>query len=148
MQPSLQRENVQGVRTHLLKGRSKREPPSLKTNCTNGPWRHIMCIIRWLSKLSFACEEAKKKKKKTEQTETKHQTSHGQLGWVSLTTNCSLVILREDQRATKHKGGIVCISKSKEWNGLAPGPMRATYPTSLRRLKCVALSCLSGCFNT
>ena len=42
-------------------------------------------------------------------------------------------------RATKLKGGTLCISKSKEWNGLALRPIRATYPTSLIRVKCVAL---------
>lgn len=47
--------------------------------------------------------------------------------------------LRRRSRGTKHKGGTLCISKSKEWNGLARSPMRATYPTSLTRVKCVAL---------
>lgn len=70
----------------------------------------------------------------------KHQASDGQLERVSLTTNCSLVLREEDQRPPSiRKGGTVCISKSKEWNGLAPSPKRATYPASLMRLKCGAL---------
>lgn len=47
--------------------------------------------------------------------------------------------LRGRSRATKNKGGTLCISNSKEWNGLALSPMRATYPTSLKRVTCVAL---------
>lgn len=67
----------------------------------------------------------------------KHQASDGQLERVTLTTNCSLAIHEEDQRPQSiRKGGTVCISKSKEWNGLAPSPKRATYPASLMRLKC------------
>lgn len=48
--------------------------------------------------------------------------------------------LRGRSKGTEHKGGTLCISKSKEWNGLAPSPTRTTYPTSLKRVKCVALS--------
>lgn len=51
-----------------------------------------------------------------------------------------MAILEEDQRPPSvRKGGTVCISKSKEWNGLARSPKRATYPASLMRLKRGAL---------
>lgn len=83
---------------------------------------------------------AKEVRKPVSRGNVKHQASDGQLQRVGLTANFSLAILEEDQRPPSvRKGGTVCISKSKEWNGLAPSPKRATYPASLMRLKRGAL---------
>lgn len=76
----------------------------------------------------------------------KHQASDGQLERVSLTTNCSLAIGGEDQRPPSiRKGGTACISKSREWNGLAGSPERAAYPASPTRPKSGAPAGTGAC---
>lgn len=61
--------------------------------------------------------------KKTEQTKIKHQASHGQLKWVNLTTNCSLVILEKDERPLSiREEHYVSVSQRNgmEWPGSKP----------------------------
>lgn len=91
---------------------------------------------------------ANKPLKRTEQTKTKHQASHGQLERANLTTNCSLVILQEDQRALSI-GEERCVSVSQRngmtWLSAQWEPLTSHHSNGWSVLLCQTQSCCQAC---